>query len=204
MLGCGLDRIYPPEHGPLAEVIAASGAIVSELPPGAPPRPDHFPRRNRLISGLVARRGRRRGVAPERLAHHGALRADQGREVMAVPGTVLGDRHRGSHSLHPRRRRRSSRRPRTSSPRSACAAPAGRRRRTGDGRRPDGAAADVDPILAALEGGETPVDLQQLEATTGLSAGRAAAPVCWRTRWPGASCGVPGGRFFRTASRQQW
>ena len=52
VLGCGADIVYPPEHGPLLAQLAAQGAAVSELAPGAPPRPFHFPRRNRIISGL--------------------------------------------------------------------------------------------------------------------------------------------------------
>jgi DNA processing protein len=99
VLGCGLDRVYPPEHGALADVIVETGAIVSELPPSAPPAQEHFPRRNRIISGLSL------GVViVEASLRSGSLitarcAADQGREVMAVPGTALGQRHKGSHSL---------------------------------------------------------------------------------------------------------
>ena len=52
VLGSGVDRIYPPEHVPLAGQIAQKGLVMSELPPGTPPLPHHFPLRNRLISGL--------------------------------------------------------------------------------------------------------------------------------------------------------
>ena len=52
VLGCGPDIIYPPEHRELAASLCREGALVSELGPGAPPLPEHFPPRNRLISGL--------------------------------------------------------------------------------------------------------------------------------------------------------
>jgi DNA processing protein len=100
VLGSGVDVIYPPEHTPLAdEIVARGGAIVSELAPGSPPRPRHFPRRNRLISGLSLA-----VVVIEASARSGSLQTarlalEQGREVLAVPGSILGDRFRGSHSL---------------------------------------------------------------------------------------------------------
>jgi DNA processing protein len=80
--------VYPPEHRALAERIAASGALVSELPPGVPPRPAHFPLRNRLISGLaealVVVEARERSGSLHTVRH--AL--DQGIDVLAVPGPV--------------------------------------------------------------------------------------------------------------------
>jgi DNA processing protein len=99
VLGRGLDVTYPPEHGDLQEAIAASGLLVSEHPPGTPPHPGHFPRRNRLVAALsdVV-------VVAEARARSGALltagRAlELGREVMAVPGPVTRDEHRGCHRL---------------------------------------------------------------------------------------------------------
>jgi DNA processing protein len=169
VLGCGLDRIYPPEHGPLAQVIAASGAIVSELPPGAEPKPEHFPRRNRIISGLALG-----VVVVEASLRSGSLitarcAADQGREVMAVPGTALGLRHKGSHSLI----RDGAALVETAEDVLAAlglavrpAAPTP----TGESSMDPGAsdAEMVDPILAALDGGEA-LSLGRLEAATGLS-----------------------------------
>ncbi|HZT54760.1 MAG TPA: DNA-processing protein DprA, partial [Burkholderiaceae bacterium] len=52
VLGTGIDLVYPRQHAELAARIAANGALVSEFPPGVPGHPTHFPRRNRIISGL--------------------------------------------------------------------------------------------------------------------------------------------------------
>jgi DNA processing protein len=99
VLGCGADLVYPWEHRTLAEDISAVGVLVSELPAGTPPRPRHFPRRNRIISGLS-----RAVVVVEASERSGSLitaacALEQGREVMAVPGNVLSGRNRGSHAL---------------------------------------------------------------------------------------------------------
>jgi DNA processing protein len=99
VLGSGVDVIYPAEHDALAAAIGARGAIISELGPGTPPRPFHFPRRNRLISGLSLA-----VVVVEASEDSGSLitaecALDQGRDVMAVPGSVLSGRNRGSHAL---------------------------------------------------------------------------------------------------------
>ena len=99
VLGSGVDVTYPAEHAGLAASIAEAGAVVSELPPGAPPRRHHFPQRNRLISGLA-----RAVVVVEAGARSGSLitarhAAEQGREVMAVPGNVLSGRSAGGHAL---------------------------------------------------------------------------------------------------------
>jgi DNA processing protein len=99
VLGSGLDRIYPAEHADLAEVITHDGTVVSELGPGAVPLPEHFPLRNRIISGLSLA-----VVVVEASEQSGSLitarcAMEQGRDVMAVPGNVLTGRNRGSHSL---------------------------------------------------------------------------------------------------------
>lgn len=95
----GADVIYPPEHAALHRSIAADGLIVSELPLGTEPHARHFPRRNRLISGLSAG-----VVVVEAALRSGSLTTarfalEQGREVMAVPGSPLDPRCRGSNHL---------------------------------------------------------------------------------------------------------
>lgn len=88
VLGCGIDYIYPPEHGELIDEITGQGAVVSEYPPGTEPLPGHFPGRNRIISGLC------QGVlVVEANSSSGSLitaefALEQGREVMAVPGGI--------------------------------------------------------------------------------------------------------------------
>jgi DNA processing protein len=98
-LGHGIDSIYPPENFDLAQRIAAEGALCSEYPLGSPPRREHFPQRNRLISGislgtLVVEAARRSGsLISARLA------SEQGREVFAIPGSIHNPLSRGCHQL---------------------------------------------------------------------------------------------------------
>ena len=93
------DVVYPAEHEALHAQIAARGAIVAELPPGPVPQARHFPRRNRIIAGLslgivVVEAALKSGsLITARLA------AEQGREVMAVPGSPLDPRARGCNDL---------------------------------------------------------------------------------------------------------
>lgn len=97
--GTGPDQVYPAAHQQLAGEIAEHGAVVSEYPPGTGPRPQHFPQRNRLISGmslgtLVVEAGQRSGaLITARLA------AEQGREVFAIPGSIHNPMARGCHRL---------------------------------------------------------------------------------------------------------
>ncbi len=95
----GVDVVYPRENAALTARIAAEGAIVAEQPLGLQPQARHFPHRNRLISGLA-----RAVVVVEAALRSGSLitarlAAEQGREVLAVPGSPLDPRARGSNSL---------------------------------------------------------------------------------------------------------
>ena len=99
VLGTGLDVVYPAENAALSERIATCGLLVTEFAPGSHPEDWHFPRRNRIISGLskavvvVEAREKSGSLITARLA------ADQGRDVMAVPGTIVGGRNRGANAL---------------------------------------------------------------------------------------------------------
>ena len=95
----GVDVIYPEENADLAAQIAAKGCLVAEHPPGLQPQTRHFPLRNRIISGLS-----RAVVVVEAAARSGSLitardAADQGREVLAVPGHPFDARAAGCNML---------------------------------------------------------------------------------------------------------
>lgn len=95
----GADVIYPRENAKLYDAIRAQGCIVSEMPPGTEPQARHFPRRNRIVSGLSAG-----VVVVEAAARSGSLitarlAAEQGREVMAVPGFPADPRAAGPNAL---------------------------------------------------------------------------------------------------------
>lgn len=99
VLAGGIDTVYPPENGALQEAIGEKGLLVTEMSPGTVPRAEHFPRRNRIISGMsravvvIEAAGRSGSLITARLA------AEQGREVFAVPGSPLDPRCEGTNKL---------------------------------------------------------------------------------------------------------
>jgi DNA processing protein len=97
--GAGPDRVYPAEHGKLAEELAQSGALITEYPPGTPPRRHHFPERNRILAGLS-----KAVVVVEAAARSGALitarlAIEEGRDVLAVPGNIFSELSVGPNTL---------------------------------------------------------------------------------------------------------
>ena len=99
VLGSGVDKIYPPEHRVLAEKMMERGAIISDYAPGTPPDASNFPPRNRIISGLSMA-----VVVIEAGETSGALitaefAAEQGREIFAVPGSILAPQSKGTNKL---------------------------------------------------------------------------------------------------------
>jgi DNA processing protein len=99
VLGSGPDVIYPAEHRRLADQILESGAILSELTPGAKPDAQNFPARNRIVSGMTLGT-----VIIEAPLRSGALitasfAADQGREVFVIPGSVFAQTSEGTNAL---------------------------------------------------------------------------------------------------------
>jgi DNA processing protein len=201
--GTGLDRVYPPGHEGLADEIAAAGALVSEFPTGTPPAPYNFPRRNRLMSGLA------RGVLViEAAARSGSLitarlAGEQGREVMAVPGSIHNPRARGCHRLIKDGAalvesvddvlaalgvsRLESATDRASVARDPAKIPQG----TLD--------SDAEMLLNAL--GFEPTDLDRLVERTGMSA-RSALSKLQLLELEGRVETLAGGRYSRTTARQ--
>jgi DNA processing protein len=99
ILGCGLDKVYPPENRRLFQEISAHGALLSEYPPGTPPLSYHFPARNRIVAGMC-----QAVVVVEAGLKSGALitadfALDYGREVFAAPGFSKSDTSRGANKL---------------------------------------------------------------------------------------------------------
>lgn len=196
VFGSGANVIYPKEHAALADLIAERGAIVTELPPNALPRQHHFPRRNRLISGLSLA-----VVVVEASTRSGSLQTarlalEQGRDVMAVPGTILGDRNRGCHGLlrdgATLVEKASDVLDELRLPWALVEDPSERTGSTAGPDEPDAAG------LALLESGEA-LDFQELLVITNLSAGVLLRQLL-RAEMTGRVVRTGDGRFLRAGS----
>jgi DNA processing protein len=187
VLGSGVDVVYPPEHQTLAETIVGRGVLVSELPPGTPPRAFHFPARNRIISGLSLA-----VVVVEAAEKSGSLitagcALDQGRAVLAVPGNILSGRHRGCHALIRdgaavvESAEDVLAELRTSSLRSVVEVAIG--------------ASPSDPLLTSMLPGES-YDIESLRRETGLTAAQLLSRLL-ELELRGAVRRLDGGRFIR-------
>jgi DNA processing protein len=193
VFGCGVDVIYPPEHGALAARISERGALVSEFAPGMPPLKQNFPQRNRVISGLCLA-----VVVVEAAEGSGSLitadfALDQGRAVLAVPGNVLGGRNYGAHALL-----------RDGAKLVECAddileeihiglraeglGPSGK-----ESRRPD--LASHDPVLRSMDEGDA-YDLDEIAERSGIDRMK-LLPRLLELELAGALRRVEGGRFVR-------
>ncbi|MET0066882.1 MAG: DNA-processing protein DprA [Candidatus Thiodiazotropha sp.] len=199
VMGTGPDRIYPASHRALAHQIAAAGLLVTEFPPGTPPKADHFPRRNRLISGLS------RGVlVVEATTQSGSLitarlAGEQGREVFSIPGSIHNPQARGCHALI----RQGAKLVESAEdileeigaltetpPRTATSAPAD----TPVNRSTD---PDYERLREAL--GYDPVSVDELIARTGLTA-EAVSSMLLLLELEGHVSSAPGGFYSRTES----
>ncbi|MCC6870576.1 MAG: DNA-protecting protein DprA [Burkholderiales bacterium] len=197
VMGTGLDRVYPAAHRALAHAIAERGLLVSEFPPGTPVRGYHFPRRNRLISGLA------RGVlVVEATLRSGSLitarlAGEQGREVFAVPGSIHSPLSKGCHRLI----RDGAKLVETAQDvlEELGFTPNWTGVDVPHDAAPELRSAGSGPIcaravLAAL--GEDPVDVDTLVGRTGLSAAAVAAQLS-ALELAGAAGSLPGGRWQR-------
>ena len=99
VLGCGIDICYPAENVRLFEKIGEEGLVLTEYSPGERPLRHHFPERNRIIAGLskgvlvIEASGKSGSLITARLG------LEYGREVMAVPGSIFNDEHKGANAL---------------------------------------------------------------------------------------------------------
>jgi DNA processing protein len=194
VLGTGVDSIYPAANAALGADIAARGLLVSEFPLGAKALAHHFPRRNRLISGLA-----QGCLVIEAALASGSLitarsAAEQGREVFAVPGSIHSPLSKGCHALIKTGAKlvesaedvlselASFRRTGFASTTRTAAAP-------GQAPTPSG-----DPLLDCM--GFDPVDVDSLCARAGLPAERVSGELL-RLELAGRIAVLPGGLYQR-------
>jgi DNA processing protein len=184
VVGTGLDIVYPARNRDLAHRIAENGAIVSEFPIGTRAIPSNFPRRNRLISGLS------RGVlVVEAAIRSGSLSTarfagEQGREVLAIPGSIHSPLSRGCHALIKQGAKLVE----------SAADVLEELRITSPVVETVDSERDDDPLLAAL--GHDPCDFDTLSQRTGLPTASLQTRLA-ELELEGRIACLPGGRFQR-------
>jgi DNA processing protein len=206
VVGTGVDRVYPSKHLALARQIAQDGVLVSEFPLGTSARAGHFPRRNRILSGLALGT-----LVVEADLESGSLitarlAGEQGREVFALPGSIHNPLARGCHRLI----RDGARLAETASEVVGVLAPQARAlgaelaARLGDGDPASGASVaegwagdpDYQALLAAL--GHDPATLDELAERTGQAAS-ALSSMLLMLELEGVVGSLAGNRYQRLA-----
>jgi DNA processing protein len=190
----GLDRVYPTQHGGLAQRIRSNGVLLSEFPPRTPPLRMNFPRRNRLISGLS-----RGTLVVEAAQYSGSLvtarrAAEQGRALFAIPGSIHGRSSSGCHKLI---RDGATLVETPAEVLSVMKIPLAPQELVhGEGRRIRGGAMDkgYEMLLDAV--GFEPATVDVLAVRTGLS-GESIASMLLALELEGRVASYPGGRFGR-------
>ena len=189
VLGTGVDVIYPRQNAALAARIAESGLLLSEFPLGSAGAAHHFPRRNRLISGLS-----QGCLVVEAALASGSLitaraAAEQGREVFAIPGSIHSPLSKGCHALIKQGAKLVE-----SAEDVLAELTTFRRTETATTRAATSTRADDDPLLAHM--GFDPVDVDSICARSGLPVERVCADLL-RLELGGRVAALPGGRYQR-------
>jgi len=194
VLGCGLDKMYPPENDTLAaKIVESGGCLISELPLGTAPDKRTFPMRNRIVSGLsfgvlVIEAGRQSGAL---ITARQAL--DQGRQVFAVPGRIDNPHAQGCHQLIKDGAKLVEGVEDILAelefliPRESVATPR---------PLPANLSGDEEKVYAAIELDETPIDL--ITQTTGLPSGTVSSTLL-RLEMKKLIKQLPGKMFVRTS-----
>lgn len=205
VVGTGLDRVYPRQHRELAHRISEHGLLISEYPLGTPPLTANFPRRNRLIAGLS-----RATLVIEAALKSGSLitarlASEQGKDVMALPGSILSPQARGCHALI-RQGARLVEAPDevleeigwNATPRMSLAETASKNpKKIADNPAPARVTHQIDsenPLLRQM--GHDPVSLDALVMRTGLNTAQLQTELL-TLELEGQVLRLPGGRFQR-------
>ncbi len=205
--GCGAGVVYPAQNRSLSQEIPLRGAVVTEYPTGVPPRPENFPRRNRIIAGLS------HGV----LVVEAALRSgslitarialEHGREVFAIPGSIHNPMARGCHALI----RQGAKLVETAEDVLEEIGPQLELQSRHAGGIPTGSALEDEPVGEALDEdytrlldclGYEPTPIDRLVRRTGLTAG-AVSSMLLQLELKGFVSPASGGRYVRLPRTQK-